>query len=250
MNNHDVYHVLPRDVHDKHLQLQQAETHHLIHVNRARVRDEFIAVDGLGTAYRCEVEQIADVVTARILNKIDSFGELAFRLTLAVAIPKKNRMEWIIEKGTEIGVAQFAPMITSRSIVQEASDRGVQRLTRIALSAMKQCCRAVLPTIERAATFESICSQADTYDLKIIAHEKQTTVSLSDLITNKDTGATSSVIRSGILCIGPEGGFSEEEVAFAGECGFESFGLGQRRLRTETAALVAATILLEKIEER
>jgi 16S rRNA (uracil1498-N3)-methyltransferase len=248
MNNLDVYHVRPEDVHDKHLQLQQSEAHHLIHVNRRRVRDQFIAVDARGTAYRCEVEQIADILIARILERIDSFGEPTFRLTLAVAVPKKNRMDWIIEKGTEIGVTQFAPMTTSRSIVKEASVR-IDRLTRIGMAAMKQCRRSVLPSIDQAESFEAICRKADDYDMKLLAHEKQTKTSLFDLIADRNASAHTGVIRSGILCIGPEGGFSPEEVAFAGECGFDSFGLGQRRLRTETAALVAATIILDKMKE-
>ena len=244
----EVYYVLPTDVAEPFLTLGQNESHHLATVNRANVGDYFVAVNGKGTAYQCVIEKVAKEVKARIINKTDAVGEPLFQLTLAVGIPKKSRFEWVIEKGTELGVAAFAPLITERTTVKESASR-TTRLHRIRLAAMKQSRRSRLPVIEKPLPFEVLCENSAQYDIKVIAHEKQEHRNLDSLFFEAGKSQGTESPKTGILCVGPEGGFTDEEIAHAKGYGFVDVGLGPRRLRTETAALLGACLILDRVGE-
>ena len=244
----EVYYVLPPDVEEPFLTLGQDESHHLATVNRANVGDYFVAVDGKGTAYRCVIEKVAKEVRARIIDKTDAAGEPLFQLTLAVGMPKRSRFEWVIEKGTEIGVAAFAPLITERTIVKE-SDSRMNRLHRIRLAAMKQSRRSRLPTIDKPLPLEVLCESSGQYDIKVIAHEKQEQRNLGSFFFEVGKNQRTPSLKTGILCVGPEGGFTDEEIACARGHGFVDVGLGARRLRTETAAILGACLILDRVGE-
>lgn len=244
----EVYYVLPPAVEGSFLTLGQDESHHLATVNRAKVGDSFIAVDGEGTAYRCVLEKVAKKVRARIIEKTHAVGEPLFQLTLAVGIPRRSRFEWVIEKGTELGVAVFAPLITERTMVKE-SDSRTNRLYRIRLAAMKQSRRSRLPVIEKPLPFEVLCENSDRYDIKVIAHEKQKQRNIGSFFFEVGKNQGTSPLKTGILCVGPEGGFTDEEIACAKGHGFVDIGLGPRRLRTETAAVLGACLILDRVGE-
>ena len=247
MDANDFFYVQPEDVSAEFLILRQAESHHLLRVCRKRIGDRFVAADGCGHTFVCQVEQAdGKQVRARILKRRKYLGEPYFHLTTALAVPKKARFEWFVEKGTELGVSGFVPLITHRTVVKGDGVK-VSRLERIALAALKQCQRSVLPKISQPQTWEQLMRDAARYDVRLLAHEKRADQKLETFLPAGRTGA--SPARTGLLCIGPEGGFTEEEVAHAEERGFGVFGLGPRRLRAETAALVAATIVLDRMGE-
>ena len=163
MIDNDFFYVRPPDVGTQSgiafhsLTLSKDEAHHLLHVHRKKRNDLFAAVDGKGTTFDCQINSVEkDKIHAQILKRRRFVGEPVFKLTLALAIPKKARFEWVIEKGTEIGVSSFIPLITNRTITTEKSVKLI-RWKKIALVAMKQCKRSILPTIETPVRFESFC---------------------------------------------------------------------------------------------
>jgi 16S rRNA (uracil1498-N3)-methyltransferase len=244
MEAKELFYVNPEDVNPGHLQLRGDEFHHLIHVFRKGVGAKFSATDGAGSFFDCEIDSVeTQSLSARIIKKRRFVGEPLFKLTLALAILKKGRFEWVVEKATEVGVSSFVPVLTERTILPGNSiDR--QRCSRIALSAMKQSWRSILPTVSEPQKFETLCENAGDYDLKVLAHEKTTERSV-DLIQ----AAPDHRLKSGVLCIGPEGGFTDREIDLARESGFTLFGMGPRRLRAETAALVGAALVLDRLGE-
>ena len=112
---------------------------------------------------------------------------------------------------------------------------------------MKQSCRSFLPTITPAKNFESLCEDSSNFDIKLIAHEKKIGKNSNEFLQFDEN--VLQRIKSGILCIGPHGGFTNEEIDLANSSGFSTLGLGPRRLRTETAALVAASLILDRMGE-
>ncbi len=247
MVERELFYVSPEDVFDDILRLQRQEVHHLVNVHRKKKGDFFIAVDGKGTGYDCEIESFdKNTLTAKILKKQRFYGEPLFKLTLALGIPKKSRFEWVIEKATEIGVMSIIPLLTNRTAWKEQSLKP-QRCQRIALAAMKQSCRSFLPEIRPAMRFDSLCENSTDFDIKFLAHEKETSKNLHEIFRFEEN--LSQRIKSGIVCIGPEGGFTSEEIELANSSGFFTIGLGPRRLRTETAALAVASLILDRMGE-
>jgi 16S rRNA (uracil1498-N3)-methyltransferase len=236
------FYVNPRDVMGDSLTLRDGEFRHLIQVLRRGIGDVVRATDGRGNLFEFEISKVSkDFVRGRILKKLQRNGEPNFLLTLAQAIPKGSRFDWVVEKGTEIGVAKFIPLITERGIAGEGSAK-ISRWQKIALAAMKQSCRSVLPEVTEAMGLREVLECSNEYSLKLIAHHEERGKGLNDAVDLE-------LSNKGIILIGPEGGFSDEEVSLAIEWGFYPFSLGPRRLRTETAGIVAGTLLLGMMGE-
>lgn len=243
MDAKELVYVRPEDVSADSLHLRGEEFHHLVHVLRKKVGSAFLAADGRGNHYDAEIDRLQKTeLRARIIKKKRLAGEPVFKLTLALALLKKARFEWAIEKATELGVAHFIPMQTARTI-PPASSLNPKRCARIALAAMKQSWRSLLPTISETQNFKAVCRQASEYDVKLLAHEKASDANLDQIFAGDDA----LYKKNGLLCIGPEGGFSDEEIELAQQAGFTIFGMGPRRLRAETAAIVGAALILDRL---
>ena len=239
--SNQTYYVQPENIGGDQLTLTQEESRHIIKVLRKQKGDAFLATDGAGTTYECQVDSFAHgLVTASILSKDEGRGEPEFQLILAVALLKKDRFKWIIEKGTELGISNFMPIVTERTIGTERSMKPA-RCRKIAISAMKQSGRSRLPEIADPMTFHALLNASPMADVQLIAHEKDDRQNLDDVLHTP--------VRSAVLCVGPEGGFTEEEVIIAREHGYRNFRMGIRRLRTETAAITAAALVMYKMGE-
>ncbi len=213
------------------------ELHHLARVLHHKAGDRITVVDGAGVAAVDSeiVELTREFARVRILKKVRRYGEAHIHLALAQAVPKGSRFDWVIEKGTELGVSEFIPILCALGEV-EAGENKVERWRRLALAAMKQSCRSFWPIIHAPITFEALCEQSREYQLSLIAHEG------ADEALRRLTEA--ALPRKAVIAIGPEGGFTEVELRRAQESNFYSMSLGPRRLRAETAGLVAVTKLL------
>ncbi len=245
MDAQDIFYVHPQDVALDSLMIRGDEFHHLTHVLRKKSGERFAAVDGRGNYFDCEIELAQrDSLRAHILKKKRLFGEPVFKLTLALALLKKGKFEWVVEKATEVGASNFIPLQTEHTIPQSQSINP-KRCQRIVLAAMKQSRRSILPAVAPVQSFDDLCRTAGEFDLKLLAHEKAGDASLDQILSNTE----SRYLKSGLLCIGPEGGFSADEVALAQESGFAIFGMGPRRLRSETAAIVGAALVLDRLGE-
>lgn len=209
--------------------LDAEESRHCVKVLRLREGDAIDVADGHGTLCHCRIVS-ADArgcVVETMDNETD-YRRRPFHLHLAVA-PTKNaaRLEWLVEKAVEIGVDEITPVICDHS------ERGVQktdRLEKIAISAMKQSLRANLPTIHPATPLATFLEQPLGGQRLVCYCDGDNRQTLSD---------TYKAHSDAVVLIGPEGDFSEEEIALALACGFQPVSLGPSRLRTETAALYA-----------
>ena len=229
------------DVQDSRIRLDPEESAHLVRVLRHRAGDEVTVIDGRGTLYHCVLE-LADARGAevRIMREEPGFGAHPYHLTMAVC-PTKNidRYEWFVEKATEIGVDVIAPVIGERS---ERKVLKTERLRRIALSATKQSLKAAIPQIAEPQSVRDFIASAPADALKLICYCFDDVERLPiQHYLQPEAAAPGNAGQPIAILIGPEGDFSPEEAALAREAGWIPVSLGESRLRTETAAVVAAT---------
>lgn len=203
------------------------EAHHLAHVCRIRPGQAVCLFDGSGLEYPAIVRTIGkrqvslDVMPGQ---KIDR--ESACRVIVASALPRGDRATFLVEKLTELGAARFVPLKTARSVVSPREGK-LDKLHRHVIEACKQCGRNVLMDVEPLADFLPWCGRADLPAARLLAHpggEPLPEPALAEVA----------------LAIGPEGGFTDEEVAQAVAAGWRLVSLGSRILRIETAALALA----------
>jgi len=236
--------VRPEDVQDQSLVLRAAEACHLVQVRRHRVGQEIEVIDGSGRGYQVRIAAIErDAVFCEILARRQDCGESPVQLSLAPALIKGQRFDFVVEKATEIGVASIVPLLTERGVVKPGSGNKLERWHRLAQAAAKQCGRSRLPSIEPPAGLgEVIKTFKDQNDLVLMATPGLPDRSLKQCLEGK------SCRRLGLL-IGPEGGFSTAEQVRAREAGVELFSWGERILRADTASIVLAALLLNESEQ-
>lgn len=237
------------DIQESRVRLDPDESAHLVRVLRHRAGDEISVIDGCGTLYRCALE-IADAkgAEARILERMPGFGAHPYHLTMAVC-PTKNldRYEWFVEKATEIGVDVVAPVIGERS---ERKVLKTERLRRLALSATKQSLKAAIPQIAEPQSVRGFIAAAPADALKLICYcfDDVERIPITEVLRRQAVENRFDQNHIAIL-IGPEGDFSPEEAALARESGWIPVSLGESRLRTETAAVAAATAVYLSVLE-
>lgn len=212
-----------------HITLEGEEARH-VQVLRKRPGDPIQVVDGKGTLYRTEIDELEKkrcILT--IKERVSDFGKLPFRLGIAIA-PTKNiaRLEWFLEKTTEIGITDIYPILCDRS---ERKQIRMDRLAKILVSAMKQSVKGFLPRLHPLQKISSFLPEMAHWSQTLIAHcEEGEKVGISDIYR-----ASSDVL----ILIGPEGDFSHTEIDRVLEQGGKAIHLGPHRLRTETAGIVA-----------
>ena len=215
--------------------LDADESGHCVRVLRHRAGDEIHVIDGLGTMYRCRLtDDNPKGAEAEVFEAFPGWGGHPYRLTVACCPTKNNdRFEWFVEKATEVGVDCIIPVIGERS---ERKVYKTDRALRIALSATKQSLKSRIPEIAEPVSVNDFIHRSGS-SLKLIAYcfEGDTKrISIQEALRNYD-GKDVTVL------IGPEGDFSPEEARLAVEQGYIPVHLGSSRLRTETAAVLAAT---------
>lgn len=213
---------------DQNYILPEEESQHAVKVLRMQAGERLHLVDGKGGLFEAEiVNPHPKRCELKILSSVFEFGKRDFHVHIAIAPTKMNeRLEWFLEKATEIGIDEITPVICRYSERKEVKSA---RMEKILVAAMKQSVKAYLPKLNEACTFEQLLKETGSH--KFIAHcyegEKQLL---------KDVYAKGSDV---LVLIGPEGDFSTEEVQKAIQAGFIPVSLGNSRLRTETAGIVA-----------
>lgn len=217
--------------------LVDEEAHHLAHVMRARPGVEVVLFDGSGLEWQARVVQVGrSAVDLQVLARREVNRELPFDITLAVTLPKGERQRWLMEKAVELGVRRLAPLVTERGVAQPV-DKALARLHRTVIEASKQCGRNRLMEIAMPVTavdfFATPCADA----LRAIA-DPSGRQSLRELLESQ----RSPIPQAFCFAVGPEGGFSEQEIDMAGANGWAAVTLGPRILRIETAAIFLAAV--------
>lgn len=214
-----------------------ANVRYLTHVLRSSEGDELTLLDGLGKGYKGKIRSISrDRIDVQIIKAFDKVMESPLEITLAQGIPKAEKMELIIQKATELGIKRIIPLITHRAIVRPKGSMRLERWSKIATSSAQQSGRSRVPVIDGITGYKGFLSQGFS-GIGLIFYEGEIKKGLKEFLRGfKD-------IKEIIFLIGPEGGFTDEEVGMALKKGFTSVGLGPRILRTETAAITALSIL-------
>jgi len=232
--------VPPEWLSAEHAHLDGSVARQVSRVLRLSPGDQVTLLDGSGKEYLVRLRAFSG---ASVEGDVESVGEGRaephVHITLYQGLLKGEKLEWVLQKGVELGVSTFVPVICRRSVPLERRDWGPRtaRWRRILTEAAEQCGRSRLPELRPPAAFRAACDEASTASgLAIIAWEREETVGLSWALS----GTPSQ--RVGLI-VGPEGGFEEDEVAYARGLGITPVGLGRRILRAETAGLAVVAAI-------
>ena len=238
-------------IQEDEIHILDSDVNHIRNVLRLEPGDWLVACDGEGTDYVCRIQSLSpDDVTLSIEKKQESGTELDTRITLFQGIPKKDKMEFIIQKAVELGAAGIVPVMMKRTVVKledKKKDKKRERYQMIAESAAKQSGRGIIPEVTGFMSFREALQYAGKFDLLIVPYESADGIAYAREIiaqaSNLPDGANIGIF------IGPEGGFAKEEIDVAKEAGAKIITLGNRILRTETAGLAVLSILMFQMEQ-
>ena len=216
--------------------------HRLARVLRLRRGDRVVLTEGGEREFEVELTGVnAKAVTGVVKGDRPSPAEPSVEVVLYQSLIRPNRFDIALEKGTELGVARFVPVVNARSQIDEASQGRTERWRRLVVEAAEQCGRGRLPTIDSPLPFEDALASAP--GAIVVPYEAERANRLADHLR-----ALPERPRTVSLFIGPEGGYSDEEIALARESGAALVTLGRQVLRSETAAVVAAAIVLHTLD--
>ena len=229
--------VPPHSLQQHRISLEGDTLHHLSKVLRLTTGEEIILLDGCGNLCQCRIESLGRKSGEALVLRRWQESERVLPVQLLQSLPKGDKMELILQKGTELGVTGFVPVLAGRSTPRLVADREQsrqQRWERIIQEAARQCRRPILPRLAPAITLTEALS-ACTAELRLLPWEEESRPLASVLPQRPPASAA--------VLIGPEGGFSAVEAAQASAAGFVPVSLGPRILRSETAGFVVTTIL-------
>ena len=212
----------------------------LVVVLRKRTGDQIEVCDSGGRAYLATLRVDGDEVRALLTSELAGAPRPALELVLAQGVPKGAKMDFIIEKATEIGVSRILPFTSERTQGTVAERAGkLERWRRVARAAAQQCGRSDVPAVEAPVEWVAVCALMPEVDVGLVPWE----LAPREPLRLRLPGLLEAA-RSVLIAIGPEGGFSHAEVERARASGAVAVSLGHRILRTETAGIVACSVLL------
>lgn len=243
------FYVDPSNIFGDRMILEGGEYNHLKNVLRKQVGDTLLICDGEGHEFDCRIAAYENgQVIFDILNVREGNTELDVSITLFQGLPKKDKLEWIIEKAVELGAAGVVPVSCARSIAKwddpAREEKKIKRFQAIAEAASKQCGRGVIPEVGGVMSFADAMKKAKAEnDMILFPYENAEGM--------KETEEVIKSMKKGdkiAVFIGPEGGFAPEEVSLAEQCSAKIISLGRRILRTETAAMAVLSHLMIQAE--
>ena len=224
------------------------DANHIKNVLRFEIGDELRVCDENGVCYQTKIKHfLTNEVALEILGVEESTTESSINIDLYQGLPKADKMEWIIQKGTEIGIKSFIPVITERVIVKLDEKNAVKKVDRwkkIAKEAAGQSGRQRIPMVENAIYLKNSIENLSKYDIVIVPYECEKERSLKQAFKNLHFDG-----KNVAIVIGPEGGFSEGDIeALRTLSNVQFVSLGPRILRTETAGIVTVAMVLYELE--
>ena len=217
------------------IELEEVPSHHLSKVLRMQAGRELVLFNGQGGEYTAVIEAIAKKsVTVMLTDFRADNRQSPLQLELAIGISRGERMDWVLQKATELGVTKITPLLTERTEVKlggERADKKLQHWQQTLISACEQCQRNLLPELNEPLLFEQWLTSVKS-DLRFVLHHRD-----SQKLPTQETP------QSVTLLIGPEGGLSEREIQIALKNSFSALTLGPRVLRTETAPVAAISLV-------
>lgn len=226
--------------------LDLAEIHHQLQVVlRLAAGEQIVLLDGEGRAFLAEITSLTrKAATGHLLAELPTPAEPAVEVTLYQCTLKADKFEWVLQKGTELGVSRFVPVISQRAIVRPAAAvlKKYERWQAILREAAEQCGRGRIPTLAPPLDWSAAITQAP--GLRLFAWEETATESSTIKQTLHDYANKTGPIKGVCLLIGPEGGIAAPEAAEAVSAGWQTISLGPRILRAETAALTSIALTM------
>ena len=225
--------VDPKNISNSNFTLDKTESNHLLKVLRVKVGSEIWLTDGSGNSYRAILQTYrSNIVGGKILQVLPQYSENIFEISCAIGILKKNKMDLVVEKATELGVTRIIPLILDRSIKRDVN---IVRLYRIAQATVKQCGRSVIPEIFNPIRLDDL--------LKIYGNDNLIVCHKSGKLIDSRLLKSAKNKKEILLFIGPEGDFSKSEIIQLKKHNAKFINLGNRRLRSETAVITALSLL-------
>jgi len=222
----------PQSLDGPSVEISGTEAHHLRHVLRLDVGNKVILFDGRGTEATAEIAKLSrNDVQLRVLETRHTPEDSASQFSLAAAVPKGDRFRWLIEKATELGVSRFIPLETERSIVHPGTGK-FKRMEQTVIAACKQSGRSRLMAVDNIKSWQPFVDQEFAHRTVLVAHPTGNPLSKNVLTTSGDAET--------LLVVGPEGGFTGQEIQIALDSGANLVRLGPHILRIETAAIALA----------
>jgi len=224
------------------------DVNHIKNVLRFNIKDKVEIINSTTKQlYICEIKTLqSDYIECYILEKKKENNESNIYIHILQAIPKFEKMEWIIEKCTELGVSEFTPVMMNRCIVKldlKTQEKKIQRWKKIAEVAAKQSKRDIIPTVNSCISIDKIYEIVQNYDIVLVAYENEKKYTLKQAIKMEKKNN----YRVAII-VGPEGGISQEEISKFSLFNFKIVSLGRRILRTETAPIVMVANIIYELE--
>ncbi len=226
-----------------------SDVNHIKNVLRMKQGDPMIICNGQGKDCYCIINKVSDSeIIADITSIQDTGTELSGRITLFQGLPKKDKMELIIQKAVELGVYEIIPVMTARCVVRledkKKEEKKLERWQAIAESAAKQSGRGYIPRILPVVSYKDAVLKASGLDTAVIPYENASGIQLTkDIIGSLQNGSSIGIL------IGPEGGFEESEIELARKNKIIPITLGRRILRTETAGFALLSMMMLSLEE-
>ena len=248
MSTISTFYVKNNQVNSETISIIGDDVKHIKNVLRHKIDDELEICDELGSRYFTKIKEfLENEILLEILEQSDKNTEMPVKIDLYQGLPKSDKMDLIVQKTTELGVASIIPVMTERVIVklEKANEnKKIERWNKIAAEAAKQSGRQLVPVVENVVNLEKIVEKLSKYDIVIVPFECEKDSTLKNILKN-----VKNKIENIAVVIGPEGGFSEKDVAtLEKSLNVVKVSLGKRILRTETAGLATIAMLLYEYE--
>lgn len=242
------FYVDPDQTGDRMIKITGSDVNHIKNVLRMKPGEKIIICNGQGKDFYCIIKEIWDTeVLTEVTQVTTTDTELDGKIYLFQGLPKKDKMELIIQKAVELGVYEIIPVITKRTVVKledkKKEQKKLERWQAIATSAAKQSNRGIIPRVTDTMSFKEALNFAYNMDCKVIPYENA-----KDIAKTREIIQSTSKANSIAIFIGPEGGFEEEEIKQASDANVYPITLGRRILRTETAGLAILSMIMLQME--
>ncbi len=235
-----MHHFFVSDIHQDQAVFSDEQAHQIGRVLRLRPGERVMVLDNAGWQYEAELVEVGRRVTAVLHARQPAANEPAIHLTLFQAVLKRDNFEWVLQKGTEIGVTRFVPLITERTVAHPPHK--LERWQRILTEAAEQSRRGRIPQLAEPVRLADAWAEAQAAELALLPWEGAAQETLAAALAGKRPSTIA-------ILIGPEGGWTDDEVGNGRARGLIPVTLGARILRAETAAIVSAALSMQLIGE-
>ncbi len=227
--------------------LDSEQTHKISRVLRLRENDQVVLLDGTGLIYNAQIASFySRGVQCRLLSRRSTNTESTLKIALAQALLKGPRFDYTLQKCTEIGVGEFIPVTTERTVIRIEEDglsrdldRRTNRYQKIVQDSAEQSERGLIPRVQDIVSIEELCKlNLTSYDLKLVCLERAQTNGIKEVLNS-----VQDKVNKVLVLVGPEGGFTDDEVKRVSNAGFIAVNLGKRIYRAETMGMVISSIL-------